>query len=565
MLFSLTPLLDRKISSVKRLHHILSVLVRHGFEELVVQSGVAGWAQERFGVKISDQVTEGEPEREPEARVREAIEELGPTFVKLGQLLSTRPDIVSQPLMEELRKLQSECTPEPFSEMKARIERELQRSLEGVFATIEEDPLAAGSLAQVHRATLHDGQVIAVKILRPGIEEKVEADVEILKTLARFFEKHFERLPIKLTAAAEEFGRELRREIDLLHEGKATERLRRYFLDDASVKFPKVYSEKSTRGVLCLELIEGQPLAKVDFTEISQNIREKAVRNAGRAIFRQCFELGFFHGDPHPGNIVVLEEGVVCFLDCGLTGTIDRHTSEELATLVSGVADGDVDKVVRSIVRLSGAEPTLINSRTLRNETWQIMLRFQQGTLGEVNIESVTSDFFEMLRRHEVICPSDIVFLIKALVTIEGVAGRLYPEYDVVEHIRPYLETLAEQRYHPRALLHRFRRALVNYGEIVEDLPNELRDLLTLVKTNTFRINLEHHKLEQVTRTISHTATSISTALLAAALFVGSSILIMGERVSGDTGVYTIVGSVGFIGGVVLLLIILLNNYRFPR
>lgn len=550
----------RRIRNVQRYVHVLEVLGRHGFADFAEQVGLAALIER--GREILGRSPRKSQDLPRQVRLRIVLEELGPTFIKMGQILSTRPDLIPIEWAEEFKSLQNSVPGVEYALIEKRLEEEYGPRLHTLFRSIQKKPLAAASIAQVHRAVLHDGARIVLKVLRPGIRDVVEADMEILRHLAEIAENYFQNLGYSPSAVVDEFAREIAKELDLEHEGRSTDRLRGFFEEDSGVVFPKVYWEATTQNVLALQEIRGKVFNQLDPEKMEPESRRSLVENGTRAVFRQCLEFGFFHADPHPGNLIALPKGRIAFIDCGMTGEIDARTARQLADLVSGVVGGDVDRVIRVVGMLGDVPSEKLEDRVLRNDVHAIVSQFHNVSLDQLNLGKLLDEFFAALRSNKISCPADLVFLIKALTTIESVGRWLDPTFPLAEFVRPYVEKLVERRYSFSALRSRAQKSLLNYIEFAEDLPAELRSLLTQVRRNRFAINLEHRGLTRLTHTIEHASRNISFALIIASMLVGSSILILAARNAG-VGALTAIGVAGFLAAVVLVVLMIITNRRF--
>lgn len=542
----------RGIRNTRRAAEVIAVLAKHGFRQILSDTGI-----ERIIERGQEILLRTKPDSSPtkplEVRVREALEELGGTFIKLGQVLSTRPDLVPPELADELRRLHSNCPRVAFEDIRKRLEIEFGDRLNTEFASIDETPLAAASMAQVHRAKLADGTAVVLKILRPGIEETIESDMDILMEAARLTENRFRELGYSPTETVREFQQELTRETDLLHEGRSTDRFRRNFADDPMIRFPVVFWKTTTRRVLTLEHVQGTVLAETNFAAMSAEQRRQIVSKGAEAVFRQCLEFGFFHADPHPGNIFALPDGAICFIDCGMTGRIDRQTMQDLATLVMSVINSDLDNVIDATMSLCSAETSLKFDRAFRRDAWSFMARFEQGTIESLDMAGLLEEFFALLRRYRIRCPADLVFLIKALSTIQGVARDIDPSFDLIAHGRPQLEKLIRDRYGFRAAQDRIVTAAQRYLSLVEDFPDEVRDVLDQLRRREFSVNLRHHGLDRLNDdTLEHASGTIALGLIIAGLFVGSSVLLLAERGIEGSSVLRGVAVTGIVIGIVL-------------
>ncbi|MED5506362.1 MAG: AarF/UbiB family protein, partial [Planctomycetota bacterium] len=355
-------LIASQIRNLGRYRQILTVLIQYGFADFVRHTGLAAVVSRSLGVLGTRGRAEAEFIRQSkEVRLRLALEELGPTFIKLGQVLSTRRDLVPDEVAAEFAKLQSDCPMVPYEQIRERLEGEFPGRVDDIFASIEEKPIAAASMAQAHRATLASGEQVVLKILRPGIEETLLADMEILRFIASVVDDYFENMGFEPVEVADEFARELKREIDLLQEGRSTENLKNAFSDDPEIDFPKVYWEATTKRVLCIEEVHGTLLARADLDSMAAETRRKVVENGSRAVFKMTLEMGFFHADPHPGNIFVKDDGAIVFIDCGMVGHVDLETRMHIAELVYGVTKNDADEVMHCALALADMDPDKID------------------------------------------------------------------------------------------------------------------------------------------------------------------------------------------------------------
>jgi len=561
-----TSKIKSTLRSANRYREILTALARYGFEDFVIESGLDRLIErgrELIGRSRADADADAAPLSRP-ARLRMVLEELGPTFIKMGQILSTREDLIPPEYAREFRRLQDDCPQLPYEAIAERLEDEFPDRLDDLFESIDETAVAAASLAQVHRAVMRDGSHVVIKVLRPGVRATIDADMDALNALAHFLERHWEDLGFSPVDVVNEFSRELQREIDLTLEAQSAERLRRYFENDPNIFFPRVYWQATTRNVLTMEEIKGKPISRIDLDTLSQEQRRKIVEHGADAVFKQCLQFGFFHADPHPGNIFVLDGGKICFIDCGMTGHVDARTTEQLADLVSGVVAGDLDRVIQVVIDLANVDPMIAEDRKFRSDVWNYVSRFSTASLEQLDMAELLDDFFALLRKYHVKCPSDLVFLIKAITTIQGVGERVDPSFDLVGYVKPHIERLLSRRYSLRAVKERLQRSLVRYVELAEELPNEVRMVLDRLHHNRFSISLEHKRLDRLNDTVEHASRNIAYALIIAALVIGSSILVLAETGT-EAGVLSTIGVIGLIGGAVLTVMLVLANVRFRK
>lgn len=545
---------------------VISVLARYGFTEFLRESGmltVFAWGRNVVGLGPDVDV---EPATEG-VRLRKVLIELGPTFIKLGQILSTRPDLVGNRLADELAELQSDSPRVPYDLIHKQLLEEFgsEERLAELFQSIDKEPLAAASMAQVHKAVLADGTEVVLKVLRPGVKQQIEKDMDVICMLAEFTESYFAEQGYSPTAVAREFQNQIKKETDLLLEAKSTLRLHELFEDDPNIAFPQVYKDQSTKRVLCLERIDALPLSRMDIDQLDAETRRTIVANGSDAVFRMCLVHGFFHADPHPGNLFVLDDGRLCFIDCGMTGHVEARTAENLADLIKSVIDGHLDRAVRATLALSGADPVLEADRAFRLDAWEYISRFQVNDLSEIDLSQMLADFFELLRKWRIQCPSDLVFLIKAITTIEGVGQRIDPTFDLVGQVRPHIERLVKRRYSPSAARRRLYQSATSYIRMVEDLPNEIRVMFSHFKRKDFTVKLEHTGLDRLTRTIEHASRNLSLALIFASLLLTSSIFFAADSSRDTPSGLSTLGTITLVGSAVFGFIMILAIYRRPK
>jgi ubiquinone biosynthesis protein len=536
--------IKRTFRNTRRLAEIVKVLSAFGFRQLVLDTGLhrlLGLAKEAINASPGDQA-ENLPRP---VRVRMVLEKLGPTFIKLGQVLSTRPDLIPPEWASEFKKLQDRCQEVAFSEIYKILIFEFPGRLDQLFSSIEETPLAAASIAQVHRATMKDGTAVVIKVLRPGSRQLVEEDMDLVESLAQLLEQYLSDRGDSPTAVVKEFSRELLKEINLVIEGQSTERLRRYFEDDLNISFPKVYWSATTRNVLTMQEVQGRLLSTIRSEDLNQSERRTIVANGTDAVFKQCLRFGFFHADPHPGNIFLLPGGKLCFIDCGMTGQLDKKTTDQLINLVAGVVKGDIDRLCRVVIELTEVNPAVTDSRDFRLELQHLTGHFQNTDLKHLNITGLLSDFFSMLQRYHIQCPGDLMLLTKALTTIEGVAEHFDPTFDVLAHVEPQIQEIVQDRYSMRAIKDRMYKTLTSSLELLEDLPQDLQRFLDHARHSRFTLNLELKRIEHLSERIDTSSRIMGIAMIIAALIVGSSILILADRMARQPG---FIGTLGIIG-----------------
>ena len=544
--------IPQRIRSLKRLPQILQVLLQYGFGDAVARIGLDSVLQRVKSSVISD----ADPlvhKLRTEERIRLALQDLGPTFVKLGQVMATRPDLIPLDLVTELRKLQDKV--EPFSREGIRqlVEEELGRPVDEVFSDFDDQPLAAASIAQVHRATLKDGRKVVLKIQRPNLDEVIETDLAILGWLANEAEERIPELrryhPVGLV---DEFEKSLTKEIDFEIEAYHMRRFAANFAGDPDIHVPAVYEEHSTSKVLCEEFVDGTPLNHPELKQSELDL-ERVAKNGIRLILQQALVHGFFHGDPHPGNIFVLEDGRLCLIDYGMMGMLDQERIDELLTFLVAILTRDLDKLIRLFYRLEliGEET---NVRSLRREVDDLIARFESVDLADLDVGRYLNSVFEVVVRHDVQIPSDLLMVGKALATIEGVGRDIYPQLNTLEEIRPiilkiYLGRLTDPGYYARGP----RRVVDDLVYLLETGPRDLRLALTKLRRGELGAKVEVEGFEESTREQAQAMNRLSLSLIAAGLALASAWIFTSPqtqeqlaRVVGEFPLNALLGTIGF-------------------
>ena len=556
---------SRTYRHVNRYRQILTVLFKYGFEGLVDALKIGQY------IEIGWKLISREPRAQVESlsaaqRVRMMLEELGPTFVKLGQVLSTRPDLIPRDFVVELSKLQQSVPPFPFEDVREIVEAELHRPLNEVFTHFEETSLAAASIGQVHRAMLLDGDAVVVKVQRPYIEDSIAVDLEILLHLAILAEKHLEELRVwRPSRIVAEFQRVIERELDYTTEAKHLERFAREFARDDTVYVPQVYRRLSTERVLTMEHVEVIPVTDRQAL-LAADVDPKVLAARGAdSTLKQIFVHGFFHADPHPGNVFALPGNVVCLLDFGMMGRVDRTGREGIADLIYAVARRDSALAVHALLRLTTHDVEVDpDVRQLEADVAEFIDLNIPVQLGELDFGRLVHDLFDLVRQHELAIPPDLVMMLKAAATAEQLVAELDPDLRLIEAARPYVRRLKMDRLRPRRML---RDALDTGGELLQlgrEIPGGVRDLLRLSKSGRLKIGFEHRGLDPMLESHDRIANRLSFSIVVGALIVGSSLIVV-SRVPPTWHEIPVIGLVGYLAAGGLGLLLLLSILRHGR
>ena len=479
-------------------------------------------------------------------RIRLALEELGPTFVKLGQILSMRPFLIPLELVLELTKLQDEVAPFPFAQVKEIVERELKAPLEEHFSSFDTIPIASASLSQVHKAIAKDGQMVVVKVQRPGIKQIIEADMEILRDLVNLLEKYIpDSKQYDPRGIREELKKSISREIDFNNEARNIEVFKENFKEEKSVFIPRVFWDKTTSKVLTMEFIDGVKISNLVELEKRGIDRKLLAHIGGKMVFKQIFEDGFFHADPHPGNLFALEGNVIAPVDYGMMGRLSETTMDELADLLISVVSwhpGGIVKVYQDMEVVGDG----VNLRALEADLAEFLYKYHKIPLSRLDMKTLINEAFEIIHRYDIKIQSELMLFSKALITYEEVAKMLDPEYDLVTEAVPYVKKLAYRKFKPKALLKDLLTASVDLRDFLVVLPFELKRIIKNLARGHLTFTFQHKGLDKLILEIDRASNRVSFALIIAAIIVGSSLIMRLETKYTLLG-YPLFGILGYI------------------
>jgi ubiquinone biosynthesis protein len=538
--------IQRTIIYVKRLRQIFTVLLKYGFGNIVERLNIEHnvFAKKILSYKL---VNEKRLLNVPDpVKVRKICEELGPTFIKLGQLLSVRPDLVGEDIAGELEKLQDRVPAFSYAEAIKEIVRELGRPVEEAFLNFSHEPIASASLGQVYDARLSTGEEVIVKVLRPEVDGLITSDIEILEELAHLAEKYVEgSRNFNPSGMVHEFKQSIAREMDYTVEARNVERFRTMFKDNENVRIPRVYQDLSSRKILTMEKITGVKVSDTAALKTRIFNPEMVAKIGADAILKQVFEYGFFHADPHPGNFLVSGDHCVVFLDFGMTGRLSGPMKASLADILAGVVNRNIPGIREGFLSL-GVSTGAVNTDALDMDLEDIVEDFYDKPLREINVGRKIMDMIIMVSRHSICLPPDIFLLSKALMTIEGVGRQLDPDFNMIEEAAPFLKSFQRQKYSPQKMAAELITFTAALARFTRDLPRDLSAILDKLKHGSLKVEFEHRGLEPLTFHIEKATNRIALSLLIAALVIGSSIIILSNvrpRIAG----LSVIGMIGFI------------------
>ena len=515
---------------------------------ILVKYGLANWIKENDPQYVKDLLKSSKGEQitamSPEVRLRMALTELGTTFIKLGQILSTRADLIGPDMAEELTKLQADVPPDDPEVVGQTVENELGRPLEELFAEFELEAMGSASIGQVHRAKLHSGETVVVKVQHTGIEPIVMNDLEILKALAELAERYDPDLRLfQPRATVADFSRNLIRELDFRRELRSMRQFKQNFADNNWLHIPASYPELSSKRVLTMEMLVGFSIAKTDRLA-EENIDTHNFAHQGANMYLEMiFRDRFFHADPHPGNIWVLPGGKLGLLDCGMTGRLDSEMREELEGLLLAAVDNDPERLTDHVYRIATV-PQSADRNALRRDIEDFLAEYVNVSVDDLDLSAALNTFTDILRAHHIMLPAGISLLIRVLVMLEGTSRLLDRNFSLTELIQPYAVKSVQRRYSPEKILQQAKDTYRDWDRVLKILPRELFNILIRIREGRFDVSVEHRRLEKVVTWLVH-------GILSAALFLGGS-MILSREIRPTVGGISVIGAGAAVLGLLL-------------
>lgn len=502
--------------NVNRWGEILSTLSKYGLADWLSRFEFAlgkSWLKNRNGQVLANESRE--------TRIRLAMEELGPTFIKLGQIMSTRPDVVGRELADELQQLQASVVADDSEVVISTIEAELGQPIGAIFAEFTHEPIASASIGQVHRAKLPTGEEVAVKVQHHGIHQIVHVDLDILSGLAQLAAKLPELQPYRPQAIVAEFQRALRRELDFTRERRHLEQFEQSFADDERVKIPKVDSQLCSERVLVMQWLEGIPLTSPQHIDKTSIDLPTVTRNGAEIYLEMIFHLGLYHADPHPGNLLVMASGAIGLLDFGMVARIEESLREDFEDMLLAIVEQDATRLTAIITRV-GSIPAGLDETSLQLDLSDYVAHYAYQSVDQFELSAALTEMFDLMRRYEIVLPSAMALLLKVLVMLEGTAQKLQPEFSLMEVLEPFRKTIVAQRLSPTRQFRKARLLAYEMQQLAEVVPRRLRDILQQVQSGRFDVHLDHRGLEP-------SVNRLVLGLLTSALFIGSVTLVTNQ------------------------------------
>lgn len=521
------------------------------FKEIVgtfVKYGLANWIKENDPQFIKDFLRSNQghsiTEMRPEVRLQIALTELGTTFIKLGQILSTRADLVGPLMAEELGKLQAEVPPDDESVVRKTVESELGKPIEVLFAEFDLKAMGSASIGQVHRAKLHSGEIVVVKVQHAGIEPKIINDLEILKVLAEMAERYDPDLRFyQPRSTVADFNRNLLRELDFRREQRSLRQFQQNFADNDGVHIPGTYPEFSSQRVMTMEMLKGFSVAKTDRIAEEEIDTQEFVHRGANMYLEMVFRDRFFHADPHPGNIWALDDGKLGLLDFGMTGRLDSEMREELEGMLLAAVDNDPDRLTDHVYRIATV-PQSSSRNDIRRDIDDFLTEHVNISIDDLELGAALNSFTDILRTHHILLPTGISLLIRVLVMLEGTSRLLDRNFSLAELIQPYAVKSFQRRYSPEKLIQQAKHTYRDWDRVLKILPREMFEILIRIREGRFDVSIEHRRLEKVVKWLVH-------GILSAALFLGGS-MIFSQEIGPLVGGISVIGAVASILGLLL-------------
>lgn len=499
--------------NLHRWREILSILSKYG---------LAGWLS-RFDFTLGKSLLKNRngqvlAKETRETRIRLALEELGPTFIKLGQILSTRPDVVGVELAEELQKLQSNVPADPQDQVEAVIEADLGQKIETLFAEFSEAPLASASIGQVHRAKLHTGEQVAVKVQHPAVRTQMRVDLDILAGLAQLAERLPELHAYRPRLVMTELQRMVRRELDFTCERRQLEHFARLFVKSTQLRLPRCYPDLSSERVLVMEWLEGIPLSDTVRVRASGVDLAQLARAGAEIYMEMVFQHGIYHGDPHPGNLLLMEDGRLGLLDFGIVVRMDEAMRESVEEMLLAIVEQDSNRLGAVVMRV-GATPAGLDETSLSLDLADFVSHYAHQSVDRFELGAALTEMIDIMLQYHIVLPSAMSMLLKVLIMLEGTAKKLAPDFSLMEVLAPYQRKIMARRMSPSRQLRKARRVVYEMEQLAEVVPRRLRDILQQVEMGRFDVHLDHRGLEP-------SVNRLVLGLLTSALFLGSVTLV---------------------------------------
>lgn len=549
---------ERIIKNIKRLNHILGTLVKYGFGYVIDKTRIEKVIKLRiFFKKARKDILH----LSPGERIRKILEELGPTFIKFGQILSTRPDLIPVSFCKELEKLQDKAPSLPFNTIKKIIQDEMNEPVEKIFKSISSKALASASLAQIHEATLHSGSKVVIKVLKPQIEETIQSDLEILFYLARISELYLTKYlfadPVQIIR---EFRKSISREINFLEESKSIKKFTKYFSKDKNVTIPRLFDEYTTKKILVMEKLEGIKITDVDSLRKKKIDPKRIARISARSIFHQIFNYRSFHADPHPGNIIVLNQNKIAFIDFGLTGRLDESTKYILMKLLQALINKDMETLMIYLDKLIMLKDE-VSKQEFQIELDEMISDYYDYSLADIDLQEIFEDVFKIMSKYKIKIPSNLFLLIKTLVTMEGIEKKLDPDFEIIKEITPFVKDFLMQEFSLATISKKIKRFAISFYDLVNILPARLDDISDKISQGRLKVKFEFTELNNLLDNLHRIVNRLVYSIITASVLLGSFFIIQ-TNIKPRLFGYPVLSLAGILFSFVMIVLMIIDIIR---
>ncbi len=553
--------------NVGRIREIVNVFLKHGFGQFIDQINLHRFIPLRKKLKVFGYWPPIEKHTIPE-RLRIAFSELGPSFIKLAQLLSSRPDLITRAYADEFKKLQDEVPAFPSDSAKKIIEAELKASIGNIFVNFEDAPVAAASIAQVHRATLKTGEKVVIKVQRPDIKDIIETDIAILDIAARLLVKYIpESKPFNLPGIVDEFSRSVRKELNFLEEARNAARFKKNFTDDPDVYIPAIYPDFVTERVIVMEEIEGVRIDDVQGIESLGIEKDKLAMAGVNAYLKMMLENGFFHADPHPGNIFVMPDGKIGLIDFGIVGWLSPELRENIANTFIALVDKDFDRLIDQYIEL-GIVAEEVDIETFKKEFKADLISLYEPlydmTLAEINFAQYLDALMYLAMKHGLKMPSDLLLVNKTMLILDSIGRQLNPSFDLLSAATPYAKKLARECMDPRRIFEKTKKNVYEVSSFLTSTPKQIARLLRKTLRDDLGFKINPIGMDRLIKDIDRSSNRLAFSVIVAAIIIGSSLLIQ-SGIGGKIFGLPAIGAIGFFIAFILGLWLLISIIKSGR
>lgn len=547
------------LRQVERIKVIATVLVKNGFNDIVSAMGIEKYI--KFSIPKSSQK---ELKLSRSERIRKTVEGLGPTFIKMAQILSTRPDLIPLELADEFSKLQDDVEAMPFAQMQSRFVEEFGKEVDEIFDG-ELSLIASASLGQVYKGRLKSGEDVAVKILRPGTQEMIRSDIQIMYRITSLLEEKLYSYGIDSpTKIVQEFERTIKKELDYNTEALNLKRFARNFEGNERILVPKLYEEFSCSTILTMELVEGIKITDTDSLEETGIDPKEVAKNGFDLLCEQIFEHRFFHADPHPGNIFSLSDGRISFVDFGMMGSIAERDRKDFVDMIYYIVKEEEEKAAFCILKLAKVENDNLDTDAFTKDMGDVIRTYFYGSLKDIKIRNLLNDIIALMSRHKVYFKENNYLLAKALITIEGVGKALDPDFNASKAIKPFVLRFYKENFSFTAFLSKASEMPKEFGDFLVQFPQDVKSIVEKMKSGKLKIEFQHMGLEEIEESIEKSANRLSVSIIIAAILIGSALLLHAKIPPMLFGI-PVLGLAGFVTAVGMGIVLIRSIYKKGR